>query len=455
MPAVMRACAVVEKAGIPAIAIGGEGFTRMGQALARGLQIPYVPIMTYPGQILTDTSEVFNEKAFEIAAGIIRELTADNVEPQREDADEPVDDSRGYDPTTIVATGNLDQIQELFYDRHWSDGLPIVPPTIQRIDQFLSKTQREPSEVLGTLLPSRREATVWNAAVNGVMAGCRPEYFPVLLAVVEAIADPAFRLEDAGSTPGWEPLITISGPLARELGFNSAAGALRVGRRANTSVGRFLRLFMRNVPGFRIPPFHTDQAAIGLTFNVVLAEDDEAIRDLGWATHRSEAGFADEDTVVTVRSVVAISAPIYSGGSRATDHLATISSIFRNAIGPWFYLALENGQWHPLLVMTPYVAKAIARDGYTKDDIRSYLYNNVRVRAADLDAYAPQVGSTTFSVASALGRAVDPDEMLSAFLRPDWTDVIVAGNPGRNQSRAYVNNHGQGVPVTKRVAPAR
>ena len=162
-------------------------------------------------------------------------------------------------PQDIVAEGSLDEIEEHFLRMGWSEGLPIVPPTRDRVQQFLRFTDRSPNEIIGVLSPGRREATVWNVAVNGVMAGCRAEYMPILLAVVECIADPQFRLEDAGSTPGWEPLVILSGQLVEELDFNSGSGVMRVGRQANTSIGRFLRLYMRNVAGSRIPPEATDK----------------------------------------------------------------------------------------------------------------------------------------------------------------------------------------------------
>src|SRR5438876_447497 len=97
----------------------------------------------------------------------------------------------------------------------------------------------------GVGLPENRAATVWSIAVNAVMAGCRPEYMPVLLAIVEAIAEPIFRVEDAGSTPGWEPLVIVSGPIATRLDLNHGQGVMRVGRQANSSLGRFLRLYLR------------------------------------------------------------------------------------------------------------------------------------------------------------------------------------------------------------------
>jgi hypothetical protein len=143
-------------------------------------------------------------------------------------------------PRDIVFAGSLDEVQEHFYKNLWTDGLPIIPPTLEKVDQFLKFTERQPGEIIGKLLPENREATVWNVAVNGVMAGCRPEYMPILLAAVDAIAAPEFRIQDGGATPGWEPLIILNGPIIKQLGFNYETGVMRPGRQANTSIGRFL-----------------------------------------------------------------------------------------------------------------------------------------------------------------------------------------------------------------------
>src|SRR5690606_28807769 len=116
-------------------------------------------------------------------------------------------------PREIVFRGDLEEVNDHFYRAGWSDGLPIVPPTIDRVERFLRYTDRAPDEVIGVCPPENREATIWNTAVTGVMAGCRPEYMPVLIAIVEAITQPEFRLQDAGSTPGWEPVVTVSGEI--------------------------------------------------------------------------------------------------------------------------------------------------------------------------------------------------------------------------------------------------
>lgn len=453
----LRACVEIERAGIPTVAITSTEFATMGRFVARMLGVDGIPLAVYPGVIMTDADPVFDEK-------VRRDVVPQLVAGLRGTA-APVTASDGtappsYAPREIALAGTYDEVLDGFDDRGWSDGLPVVPPTPERVEAFLRYTDRDPDEVLGTLLPANRRATVWSVAVNGVMAGARPEHLPILLAAVEAVADPIWRMEDAGSTPGWEPMVVVSGPLAAELGFNSGVGAMRVGTRANTSVGRFLRLYMRNVAGLRPQPDESDKGSISYSFNVALAEHEPALNELGWPPYRVDRGFSPEDTVVTVRSVVTISAPIYTAGHRAVDHLDTIARLMADAIGPWCYHSYVYEQQHPLLVLGPGIAQAIAADGMTKDDVREHLYDNVTVDGAWVSRYAPGVSGKAFDWADLAARGKAPHEYANAatdgrhvraFCRPDWTDIVVAGNPGRNQSRAYIGNHGQGIPVSRRV----
>lgn len=456
MPAVMRAVATAERAGVPAVAIGGAGFEGMGRAVGRSLGVGHVPIVSYPGVILTDPTEVFVAKMREqVAPAVVEALVAGSstVSP---DVD---GDDVEHGPTDVVARGDLDAITDVFEARGWTDGLPIVPPTPERVAAFLDHTRRDPDEVLGVLAPDLRQASVRSVAVNGVMAGCRPQDLPVLLAIVECVADPEFRVQDAGSTPGWESLVVLSGPVVERLGFHSGTGAMRVGRRANTAVGRFLRLYLRNVAGLRIPPGQTDQGAIASTFHVALAEDDAAVRDLGWPSYRADRGFDEGDSVVTVQSVVAVSAPIYSGGETAADHLEALTTIFGNAIGPWAYTGLEFGAFHPLLVLGPAVARALAGFGVDKDALRGHLAEHMRVPVRQLQACAWNVGSTSFDLDASVAAGelderyagTDPDRLVPMVPRAADIGIVLAGNASRNQSRGFVQNHVQGVPVSRRI----
>ena len=330
-----------------------------------------------------------------------------------------------------------------------------------RVERFLERTERPPDEVLGTLPPENRAATVWSVAVNGVMAGCRPEYMPLLIAVVEAIAAPEFRVQDAGSTPGWEPLVIVSGPVARTLDFNHGQGVMRVGRQANTSVGRFLRLYLRNVAGLRIPPGAGDKGSIAGSFNVALAEDEDAAAAMGWPTFGMDQGFGREDSVVTVQSVVAASPPIYTAGTRARDHVQVLAEVFGSANAYWSFTGMKYARWQPLLVLGPSIAKVIAADGWSKDDVRAYLGEHVTIPARQAERYAWHLGSTAFTLEGHVRDGVlppgyaasaDPERAVPVFVRPEWIGIAVAGDAGRNQSKGYVNNHIQGGRVSRKLA---
>ena len=448
-----RAYAVAQRAGVRAVAIASTGFIGMLRATTRTLGVAEVAIAEYPGVITVDGPDTFAARVAEhVVPAFIARLTETTDDGAVVREPEPA-------PRDIVFRGDFDAVQEHFHQQRWSDGLPIVPPTLERIDRFLRYTRRDPDEVLGVLLPEMRAATVWNVAVNGVIAGCRPEYMPILLAVVEAIADPEFRLQDAGSTPGWEPLILLSGPLVEELGVNVRSGVMRVGNQANSSIGRFLRLYMRNVPGLRTWPDQTDKATIGQTFLVMLAENDAAVVELGWPAQRVERGYAPTDTVVTVQSVYAVSPPIYSGGDTPESQLEFIAEFLGNAIGPWAFTGLNWARFHPLLVMSPVVAKVFAQAGWSKDDLRQALRDRLKIPASRMELYFRHVSASKWRVTDSVAAGTvpaaeyaasdDPDRLVPMLPRAGWLGIVVAGDPGRNQSRAYINNHDQGVPVSR------
>ena len=448
-----RAYLAAEQGGVRAVAITQTSFMGMQRATGKAIGVQDIAIAEYPGVITIDAQDEFERKVRENLFPALMERLREPPKALVKEAPEPA-------PRDIVFTGSFDAVQEHFHQRLWSDGLPVVPPTIERVERFLAFTDRDPNEVIGVLLPELREATVWNVAVNGAMAGCRPEYMPILVAIAEAISDPEFRIQDAGSTPGWEPLVIVSGSLVRELEFNFQAGAMRVGSQANSSIGRFLRMFMRNVAGLLSYPGQTDKGTIGMSFNVALAENDEAVKSIGWEPFRVDRGFSRDDTVVTVQSVVAISPPIYSGGDTAETQLEFITTIFGSANGPFAFTGPVFGHWHPLLVMSPVVAKVFADNGWSKDDIRKHLRESIKLPARVLERYYWHVSAAAWKLEDSVAEGTigdeyvqskDPERLVPVLMRADWINIVIAGDPGRNQSRAYINNHEQGAPVSRRV----
>ncbi|HTY61191.1 MAG TPA: hypothetical protein VMG30_02935, partial [Acidobacteriota bacterium] len=159
------------------------------QTVGQSLGVQNLPVAEYPGVVSVDSDEELSRKVTgTLVENIIQVFTKPVLQTAR--PKEP-------EPDQIVFCGTLDEVQEFFLRRQWTDGLPVIPPTIDRVEKFLKFTDRSREEVIGILLPESRAATVWNIAVNGVMAGCRPEYMPVLLAVIEAVSEPEFRIEDA------------------------------------------------------------------------------------------------------------------------------------------------------------------------------------------------------------------------------------------------------------------
>jgi hypothetical protein len=422
------------------------------QTVGQSLGVQNLPVAEYPGVVSVDSEEELSRKVTgTLVDNIIQVFTKPVLQAAR--PKEP-------EPDQIVFRGTLDEVQEFFLRRQWTDGLPVIPPTIDRVEKFLQFTDRSREEVIGVLLPESRAATVWNIAVNGVMAGCRPEYMPVLLAVIEAVSEPEFRIKDAGSTPGWEPLIILNGPIIKDLNINYGTGVMRVGRQANTSMGRFLRLFMRNVAGLRIPPGTTDKATIGETFKVALAENEDALTEFGWESFSVSRGFKPEDSVVTVQSVVYATAPIASGGDKAKDHLDTFVEVFGGAMSTWTHMGINWGKFFPLLVISPSIARVLAKDGLKKWDVQQYLYDHSKVSVASMERLAWQGGFTGFSLRRMVEENLisplycesdDPERMVPVFLKPEWIGIVVSGDSGRNRSRGYVQNHEQGPPVSKRI----
>jgi hypothetical protein len=283
---------------------------------------------------------------------------------------------------------------------------------------------------------------------------------PVLIAIVEAVTTPEFRIQDAGSTPGWEPIITVSGPIVKELDFNSGATVMRIGRRANSSVGRFLRLILRNMAGFRFAPHAGDKGSIAQNFFVALAENEDACADLGWPPYSVDRGFKAGENVVTVQSVVSVSPPVYTGSDDPLEHARIFVEVITGSCGYWSPVGMTYSRYDPLVVMSPSVAQVFASHGWSKDRIRQHLYDNCWIAADDAERYAYYIGLTGFKIRDHVAKGLlpaeyaasdDPKRRVRMFPKPEMIGIVIAGDPGRNQSKVYASNHTQGPPTSRAI----
>ena len=454
----LRAAAAVEKLGIPTVSILGSGFLKQAEVVMRGLGVS-LSVGVYPGAPMVDSHETLAGKVEQsLAPGLLAGLTGEDspVAPKfasvtKKEAEPGPDD--------VVFSGDYDRVQSYFHKQLWTDGLPIAPPTRARVDAFLKFTDLPPDHVIRVIPQEGREASVHSIAVTGVMAGCRPEYMPVLIAVVECISDPRYRIADAGSTPGMEHMVIIGGPIARQLDVNTGQGVMRFGRQANTSIGRFLRMYIRNICGFRIPPGAGDKCSIGQSILVALGEDEESAREVGWPTYAEDRGFAAGSNVVTCRSVVSITSPIYSAGEDPAVHVQQWTDVIGGSFTYWAHAGFKTGLWSPLILASPSVAGVIARH-WTKDQVRQYLFERIKVSAGKATHYAQQTSTPTFNFERLVEQGIlpprytqsdDPDRLVNVIIDPKMVEIIVAGDPGRNQARAYMSNHVQGPPTSREV----
>jgi len=303
---------------------------------------------------------------------------------------------------------------------------------------------------------------VHNVAVNGVMANCLPAHMPILVAIAEAMADPAYGVQHSGDTTGGEALVVLSGPAAETLGFNSAGGALRDGYRANTSVGRFVRLLLRNVAGLR--PEGADKATFGNTWRVVLAENNAALDSLGWSGLSVDQGFSADDTTVTVARYTGggVVGSIY--GRTAAEIVPYLADGLVRQMS-WEYaftVGFAAGTIRPLLVLSPLVANTLARDGTDKEGLQRLLFDQARLPAHKLETYVgpwcnlvpgrPSLNDLVDrGLASPAYAGSDPDRLVPIAARPEDFMIVVSGDPLRSNAYAFGHNGMHGFPTTRAV----
>jgi hypothetical protein len=448
----MRGSAIVESAGVPSVSLVCDGFAGQAATTARGLGIDGLPIARIPGH-------VDGQSIAELTTNVL-DVTVSQIVHHLTHAVTVTETGAQVRSGTVIAEGDFDQINAHFYEQRWSDGLPIVPPTAERVARFLNHSPDPADHVIGVLPPAGCAATIQNVAVNGVMANCRPEYMPVLVAITEVLCNPHYGVEHSGDTTGGDALIVLSGPAVARLGFNCEEGALRDGYQANTSVGRFLRLLLRNVA--QCLPGDADKSTFGHTWRVVLAEHEAAAATLGWPTLASERGFTADQSLVTI-------ARFTSGGvvgSIYGDDPLQIARYLADALvrhSSWelvFTVGFAPGTYRPLLVVSPMVAQTLHNAGWTKHTLREHLFEFARIPAKKMETYigpwtnlVPGQPTLHSLVAQGLAAPIfatdtDPDRLVPIVTHPDDILIVMSGDPMRSNAYAFASNGMHGFPTS-------
>jgi hypothetical protein len=276
-----------------------------------------------------------------------------------------------------IELGAIEDDIETSFDRGWTDGLPVVPPTMPRVLAMLDGTSRAPDEVVAVVPPDLAPVTVEKVAINAVMAGCKPEYLPVVLATVEAACSDAFNMHGVLCTTYFSgPVIVVNGPIAARLGINSGLNCLGQGNRANATIGRALQLVVRNVGGGL--PGGIDRATFGSPgkHTFCFAEDEAGSP---WEPLSVERGFARGASTVSLFAGHGPSA-IIDQRSRTPESLARSFAAKLRAVGhPKLVLGMSA-----MLVVSPEHARVFAAAGWTKARLRAELDALLQIDGAEL-----------------------------------------------------------------------
>jgi hypothetical protein len=436
--------------GIPGVVVTGPGFDEQARAVALDEGIPSVQVAVYPGPLeLHSVAELQRNSKSIVVPQIIRALT--EAIPAR---DTVVRRTR-----EIVLTGTLDEINRHFTDQNWSDGLAIVPPTVERIRKFLKYTDYSPDEEIAVLPSANLRATPWNIAANGVMAGCQPEHMPVLIAAVKAIGDPAFRLSmSGGSTHSFVHFYLVNGPLARQLRIDHGQGL--IAHPTNQAIGRALGLIERNIAGFRIK--ETQMGTFGKPQSWVLAEDEAALNRIGWAPYHVETGFSrDASTIAAANSTIwgQNLIPATSDPEKVMQLMA-----YGATRGEMFASGMIDSRKY--LLVTPGVAEMLAAGGYTKRGLIDDLARNSRRITYEwafskvYGSFGRVLGSFEDELAKSMtAPGAEKGKLPPWYPRfPGWEDIvttpavtrgklqiIVCGDPNRNKVQTLAGGMGAAI----------
>jgi hypothetical protein len=334
---------------------------------------------------------------------------------------------------------------EDWFERGVTDGLPVVPPTRERVERMLGATGRAAGELIGAMAPNYGRVTVEKAAVNAVMAGCRPDYFPVVLAAVECACDPAFNLHGvATSTHFSAPLILVNGPVRARIGLNASFGVFGPGFRANATIGRALRLLMINIGGAR--PGEISMSTFGHPgrYTYCIAEHEEVSP---WPPYHTTHGLPATASAVT----------LFAGEAPhgISDHASRSARSLAGSLG-WSMAGLWNSKHFPLyshtmVVVGPEHARTFADDGWSREDLARALHERIRVPYATLLPDDEHGEGTNLRYGRS---APGPEALIPKFPSAEEIHIVVAGGTAGRFSVAipgWLGTKNGSRPVTRAV----
>jgi hypothetical protein len=339
----------------------------------------------------------------------------------------------------VMVADNPESVFQLFLARGWIDGLPFIPPKEENVAKMLAYTDSGPKDVLAILPPRWGKATLEKIAVNAVMAGCLPQYFPIVVTAILAMADEAFKLYSIqATTHPCSPLVFLNGPLVKELNVNTRYNALGQGWRSNATIGRAIRLALLNIGG--AAPGILDRATLGQPgkYSYCLGENET---ENPWQPLHVEKGFPAEVSTVTVFGA---EAPHNINDHRSTSAKDILTTVAHTMAVPGCNNTLVGGE--VFLLLGPEHAATIAGDGFSKEDVKKFLFQEARVPVEYIPAKSWDWFRQMRPQAQEFFEKGAPLPIVD-----QWQDIQVAVAGGAGKHSAFIPTFGSTKPITKAI----
>lgn len=400
----------IEERNKPTVSLVNTGFANDAESASRGMAMPvlrYVPTkVPCEASIILDIEAGIDGAMDAIIAALTKPLTDEEKSPKAREPEKP---------QRIIFKGNLGEVNRFFYQRGWTDGLPVIPPTEAAVTEMLTGTDLPRDHLLGKLQSRNGKATIEKIAINAVMAGCLPTYLPVLIAgTIDLLeSEPGFMgyTTFGFSTGSWAPFWIINGPIRNEINVNNSSGAFSPGNIANAAIGRAMGLIIKNIGGVRKGV--EDMGVMGnpMKYSMVMAENEE---ESPWEPLHVEYGYKKDDSTVTV----SFPQSYLQHWPYSADADGLLRSVVDNIPRSMRYT----------IIFTPPHAKNLFREGYDKEKIKKYIVERKLVTVARMKSVAGM--GLGIRQRETEGLPEKKTEMVPLIKDYRFIRIIVGGGPG-------------------------
>ncbi|MBC7224186.1 MAG: thiol-disulfide oxidoreductase [Anaerolineae bacterium] len=424
----------MEKLGIPTVTVATSEFIGLAKSSSESFGAPDQSFVVVPHPMGMIPLEEIRAKADAAFPEILKAAT--EWTPSRT---ELPPSKPPYPAEVIEFEGTEADVHDLFFKNGWSLGVPIIPPTPERVQEMLKGTSHKPDELIGLLTPRMGGVTVELVAVHGVMAGCKPEHMPVLLAIAEALVRPEYRGPTTTTNPT-APLFIVNGPIRDEIGLAYGQGAAGPGHLANVCLGLAANSLGDVIGGSKPPePDKTTLGWPGNTIAIVIGENEEANP---WGPLHVEKGFKKDENVLTVMLGAEIPSNINDHNSTKGEDLLRVVAYEMRRAGQNSRMMSDSDV---LVLFSPEHAATIYNDGWTdKDKIRQFLWENAAIPVQALPGGGKDPRYSPEAVSQLLGKPATLETLVPMVKEPARIQIAVAGGAGKHSQ--YVSSFGAQTP---------